>query len=143
MKLIDLNLLLYAVNRDAPRHRAARTWLEETLSADEPVGLSWAVLLGFLRISTHRRVMPRPLTLEQATAVVDGWLAQPVVVVPAPGPGHWSVLKELLLSCGTAGNLTSDAHLAALAIEQGGELCSTDNDFARFTHLRWVNPLAA
>jgi uncharacterized protein len=141
VKVVDLNLLLYAVNRDSPRHAAARAWLEQALSGDEPVGLPWVVLLGFLRVATSERILPHPLTATQALGVVDGWLAQPPVVVPAPGDGHWRVLRELLRVAGAAGNLTTDAHLAALAIEQGAELCSTDADFARFRGLRWVNPL--
>ena len=141
MKLIDLNLLLYSVNRDAPQHRAARRWLERTLSGEEPVALPWIVLLGFLRVATHRRILPNPVDAEQALKIVDGWLAQPVVRTLEAGSQHWSILKELLAETGSAGNLTSDAHLAALAIENGSELCSTDADFSRFRRLRWVNPL--
>jgi len=141
LKLVDLNLLLYAVNRDASRHRAARGWLEKTLSGDDPVALPWIVLLGFLRVSTHRRVFPAPLRPEQALSIVGDWLAQPVVRPLEAGPRHWSILRELLAESGTAANLTSDAHLAALAIENGCELCSTDADFRRFRRLRWVNPL--
>lgn len=141
MKLIDLNLLLYAVNRDAAHHRAARAWVEKTLSGEEPVAIPWTVLLGFLRVATHRRILPKPLDGEQAVKVVDGWLRQPVVRTLEAGPRHWSILRELLAETGVGGNLTSDAHLAALAIENGCELCSTDADFSRFRHLRWVNPL--
>lgn len=142
MKVVDLNLLLYAVNRDSVHHARARTWLEQTLSGDEPVALPWVVLLGFLRISTTARILPRPLTVEQALGVVDSWIAQPVVVPLGPGAEHWLILRSLLEEAGTAGNLTTDAHLATLAIESGGELCSTDTDFARFPKLRWTNPLA-
>lgn len=136
MKLVDLNLLLYAVNRDSPHHARARSWLESALSADEPIAL-----LGFLRLTTSDRVLPRPLSPDQALAVVDSWLAQPVVVPLEPGEGHWRLLRALLASSGSAGNLTTDAHLAAIAIEHGAELCSTDSDFARFPDLRWTNPL--
>ncbi len=104
--------------------------------------MAWVVLLGFLRVATSARVFPRPLTPEQAVGVVDGWLAQPVVRLVAAGEEHWPILKDLLSETGTAGNLVTDAHLAALAIEHGCELCSTDGDFARFARLRWVNPLA-
>lgn len=141
MKIIDLNLFLYAVNRSGPRHAAARAWLEETLSGSEPVGIPWAVALGFLRVSTSRRVMPRPLSIEQACAVVDSWFAQPAVFAALPGEEHWSMLRALLAETGAEGNLTTDAHLAALAIERGAELCSTDADFGRFRRLRWTNPL--
>jgi len=99
------------------------------------------VLLGFLRIATSGRIMPRPLTAEQAADVVDGWLAHPIVVPLSETEEHWPQLRTLLLTSGTAGNLTTDAHLAALAITHGCELCSTDGNFARFSGLRWVNPL--
>ena len=131
------------MNRDSPRHAAARAWLERVLSDDEPVALPWVVLLGFLRVATSPRVFPRPLTAEQAAGVVDGWLGRPGVRTLDAGDGHWRILKELLGDAGTAGNLVTDAHLAALAIEHGGELCSTDADFARFARVRWINPLAA
>jgi toxin-antitoxin system PIN domain toxin len=141
VKLVDLNLLLYAINRDAPGHAAAKVWLEEVLGGDEPVGLPWSVLLGFLRISTQARVLPRPLTVEQAISIVDGWLDLPVVRVLEPGAEHWRILRGLLAETGSAGNLTTDAHLASLAIENGCSLCSTDRDFGRFPRVRWVNPL--
>lgn len=142
MKLLDLNLLIYAVNRDSAQHRRARAWLEQVLGGDEPVALPWNVVLGFLRITTNPRILPGALSVEDAVAVVDGWLAQPGVRLVSPGGEHWRILRSLLVSSGTAGNLTTDAHLAALAIEHGAELCSTDTDFARFAKLRWVNPLA-
>ena len=142
MKVVDPNLLLYAVNRDAPQHVRAKAWLEQTLTGVEPVALAWVVLLGFLRLATSARVFPQPLTPEQALEVVDGWLARTGVVALVPGEEHWRIVRGLLTQSGTAGNLTTDAHLAALAIEHGAELCSTDGDFARFRHLRWMNPLA-
>jgi uncharacterized protein len=142
VKVLDLNVLLYAVNRDSPRHADARAWLEATLSGDETVALPWVVLLGFLRIATNRQILPHPITIDQAVAVVDGWLAQAPVVALSPGDEHWAILRGLLSEAGSAGNLTTDAHLAALALEHGAELCSTDADFARFPRLRWVNPLA-
>lgn len=141
MKVLDLNLLLYAVNRDSVHHAGAKAWLEKTLSADEPVAIPWVVLLGFIRVSTSDRILPRPITTEQALAVVDSWLMEPVVVPIAPGSEHWRLIRNLLSGTGTAGNLTTDAHLAAIAIENGAELCSTDSDFARFPNLRWINPL--
>jgi toxin-antitoxin system PIN domain toxin len=142
MKLIDLNLLLYAVNSDSAHHTRAKVWLEAVLSADEPVALPWVVLFGFLRISTNPRILSRPLPPSRAMGIVDGWLALPVVLPLAPRRDHWRLVRELLTGTGTAGNLTTDAHLAALAIENGCELCSADADFQRFPHLRWVNPLA-
>jgi toxin-antitoxin system PIN domain toxin len=142
VKLLDANLLLYAVNEDAPPHTAAKAWLESVLSRSETVAFSWPVLLAFLRLSTRLALFPRPLDADQAIGVVDSWLAQPCAVVLQPGPRHWSILRSLIAGSGTAGNLTSDAHLAALAIENSAELCSTDRDFGRFPALRWTNPLA-
>jgi len=142
VKVIDLNILLYATNRDSPRHAASKTWLESILSGEESVAVPWIVVLGFLRLATSRLVFPHPISVEEAIAVVDGWLSQPPVVALNPGDEHWRVLTRLLTDVGSAGNLTTDAHLAALAIEHGAELCSTDTDFARFTQLRWMNPLS-
>jgi toxin-antitoxin system PIN domain toxin len=141
VKIPDINLLIYAINRDTPYHAKAKRWLEETLSADEPVGFAWIVLLGFLRIVTDDRIMPTPLSSATAMEVIDDWLAQPFSQTITPTDNHWEIVKELLLPLGTAGNLTSDAHLAALAIEHSGRLYSTDNDFGRFRPLRWQNPL--
>lgn len=134
---------MYAVKRDSPLHALAKSWLEEALSADEPTAFSWVVILGFLRIATSPRIFPSPLEPQQALAVVDGWLSRASVVVLDPGDGRWSLRQELLEDGGTAANLTTDAHLAAVAIEHGAELNSTDSDFARFPHLRWVDPLRA
>lgn len=141
MIAVDLNLLLYAVNRDSRQHRAAKAWLEDVLSGDETVGFAWIVLLGFIRLTTNRQVFESPLSVEEAIAVVDSWLDQPNAQVLSAGDHHWPILRELLSSAGTAANLTTDAHLATLAIEHGAELCSTDGDFARFRQLRWRNPL--
>lgn len=142
MKLPDLNLLLYAIDESSPRHDRARPWLEQTLSGTEEVGFAWAVLLGFIRISTNPVVLEHPLNAADALDYVDGWLEQAVATVVHPTPKHAVTLRHLLDPVGTAGNLTSDAHLAALAIEHGAELCSCDTDFARFEGLRWTDPLA-
>jgi hypothetical protein len=142
VKLLDLNLLLYAVNRDSRQHRKAKAWLDNVMSGEEPVAFPWIVLLGFLRISTNRRILSRPLSLSKALEIVSGWLAQPTARTLSPQEEHWRILSSLLADTGTAGNLTTDAHLAALAIEHGCELCSTDNDFARVPKLRWTNPLS-
>ena len=141
MKLIDLNILLYAINRDGPQHSAARLWLLEAMSGEVPIALPWVVILGFLRLSTSSRVFPRPLSPEQALTTMEAWLSRPCVRILGPGEHHWQVLRDFLEEAGTAGNLTTDAHLAAIAIEHGAELVSTDPDFARFTRLRWVDPL--
>lgn len=142
MKLTDVNLLLYALDASAPRHRAARRWLEERLSGTETFAFAWAVLLAFLRLSTNPRVFERPLEPTEAFDIIDGWLGQPCATVVHPTDRHPAVLRELLEPLGTAGNLTADAHLAALAIEHGAELCSSDADFSRFPGLRWIDPLA-
>jgi len=143
MIIPDVNLLIYASNRDAPLHRAARRWLEATISGSETIGLPWSVLLAFLRITTRQGPLRNPLSLDKAFDLVESWLDQPSVVVLHPGPRHARLLRDLLEPLGTGGNLTSDAHLAAIAIEQGAELCSSDTDFVRFHGLRWSNPLAA
>jgi toxin-antitoxin system PIN domain toxin len=139
--LVDANLLLYAVNQDLPQHRAARHWLETTFSGRETVGLPWVVLLAFLRLSTNARVFEQPLTVAAATGYVEEWLALPPVHALAPGDAHWSILRNLLADAGTGGNLTTDAHIAALALERGCTVCSTDHDFKRFPGVRHVNPL--
>ena len=142
MILLDANLLIYAIDADSPQHARARRWLEETLSTDTWVGLPWIVVLAFIRITTRAGVMRAPLSVEQAVGFIDDWLAQPYVVLVGPGDGHWPVLRNLLVTEGAAGNLTSDSHLAALAIEHGCEIASADNDFRRFTGIKLLNPLA-
>ena len=141
MIVVDANLLIYAVNKDAPLHRKAKRWLEATLSGKETVGLPWNVLLAFLRLTTRAGIFSSPLTVEAAFDFVDAWLRQPVVVTIEPTAQHFRVLRDLLAPLGAGGNLTSDAHLAALAIQHGAELCTCDGDFARFPRLRWRHPL--
>jgi uncharacterized protein len=142
VKLPDVNILIYAYDEESTFHAEARAWLEEILSGTEPIGFAWAVLLGFARISTSPSVFEKPLESAEALDRIDDWLAQPVATVVHPTERHAGVLRELLEPLGAAGNLVSDAHLAALAIEHGAELYSRDNDFARFAGLRWVDPLA-
>ncbi|MSQ71687.1 MAG: type II toxin-antitoxin system VapC family toxin [Betaproteobacteria bacterium] len=142
MILADANLLIYAVDRDSPHHASARRWLEETLSGAESLGIAWIVALAFVRITTHPGIMRKPLAVATALDYIDGWLRQPFVKFIAPGEMHWPVLRNLLAASGAAGNLTSDAHLAALAIEQGATIASADNDFRRFSGVTHVNPLA-
>ena len=141
MKLPDVNVLLYATDETSARHGPAREWLEMTLSGSETVAFAWLALIGFLRNSTSSLIFNRPLEVAEAFELIDGWLAQPCATVVHPTERHSRVLQELLTPLGAAGNLTSDAHLAALAIEHGAELCSSDNDFARFSGLRWTDPL--
>jgi hypothetical protein len=139
--LVDANVLVYAIDSDSHHHRAARRWLEGALSGTAPVGFAWIVLLAFLRVTTRPGILRRPLSPEKATAFVDEWLAQPNARAVAPGEGHWQILRTLLGATGTAGNLTSDAHLAAMALEQGASICSTDRDFERFPGIERIDPL--
>lgn len=141
MKLVDANLLLYGVDASSPHHTRARPWLEEQLSGAETIGFAWVVLLAFVRLATNPRVFSASLTADEALDLVDSWLEQPAVTVVHPTDRHSQSLRELLEPLGAAGNLTNDAHLAALSIEHGAELCSADGDFARFERVRWVNPL--
>lgn len=143
MKLPDVNVLLYALDAGSRHHRGACAWLEDALSGTETVAFCWSVLLAFVRLSTRPVVFERPLGADEALDVVDGWLAQPNATLVEPTARHVAVLRDLLAGFGTAGNLTTDAHLAALAIEHGAELCSYDADFGRFPGLRWRNLLAA
>lgn len=142
MKLPDANLFLYAYDAGSPFHSAAASWVEEVLLGAETVALSWAVLLAFLRVSTSPRVFTNPLSVVEAFGAVDVWLEQPCTTVVHPTQHHLAVLRELLVPIGRAGRLTTDAHLAALAIEHGADLYSGDRDFARFAGLRWINPIA-
>ena len=141
MKILDVNLLLYAIDARSPHHANARNFLDRILNTDETVALPWAVITGFLSMVTNARIFPQALTAEQATAVLDAWLARPNVVALEPGPEHWSIMRNLMRESGTAGSLVGDAHLAALAIERGAELCSADADFARYARLKWVDPV--
>jgi uncharacterized protein len=142
MILLDANLLIYAVNADSPLNPKAKSWLESVLSGKETVGFPWSVLLAFIRLTTRPGLFRRPLRVDTALDLVAFWLEQPSAAVVHPGQRHLAVLRELLLASGAGGNLTSDAHLAALAIEHGAELCSSDTDFGRFHGLKWHNPLS-
>ena len=140
MKVVDANVLLYAVNEQAPHHGPARRWLDRALSGGEAVGFAWVVILAFLRLSTNPSLFARPLALDEAVGVVEAWLAQPPAVVVQPTPRHLSLLHGLLAPVGTAANLVNDAHLAALSLEHGAEVTSFDGDFARFAGVRWQRP---
>lgn len=141
MILVDANVLLYAKISDYPQHAPARAWLDRKLSEPARVGLPWVSLLSFLRISTNSRLFPQPLPIREAWAQVGSWLDRPQVWVPAPTERHREVLDELLRDSSIVAGLVMDAHLAALALEHGLTLCSTDGDFGRFRELRWQNPL--
>ena len=137
MRLLDANVLIYAANESTPQHSVARKFLESSLSSAETVALPWTVLMAFVRITTNSRVMADPLPPDDALDYVASWLAQPNVTVPAPTVRHVEIVRDLLRPTGVGGNLVSDAHLAALAIEHGATLCSFDGDFARFGGLAW------
>lgn len=141
MKIVDLNVILYAINRSSPRHEQARAWWEMALAGPEPVGLPWVVVLGFLRLSTRSSIFPMPLSVEDACAYVTRWLSKPNVRLVVETEEHWLHLQRLLLQRGTGGNLTTDAHIAALTVCYGGTLVSFDHDFSRFPGLRWTQPV--
>jgi len=139
--LVDANILLYAEDVLHPRHEKARVWWDVQLSGTGVVCLCWTVLSAFIRVGTNPRVFEHPLSLEQALARVQSWLDQPCTRVIRPTERHWTVFQQVLIDGQAVANLVSDAHLAALAIEHGCELASTDSDFARFPKLKWKNPL--
>jgi toxin-antitoxin system PIN domain toxin len=139
--LLDANILIYAYNADAPQHKAAAKWLERLLGGSDLVGLPWATVWAFLRVSTNSRIWPKPTVASKAIEIIQELLALPGVVIVQPGSRHLQLLGETVMRCGATGALVSDAVLAALAIENGATLASTDADFSRFENLQWVNPL--
>jgi toxin-antitoxin system PIN domain toxin len=141
--LVDANILLYAEDELSPQHDSARDWWDTQLSGSATVGLCWTVLCAFIRIGTNPRVFERPLTLKQAISRVQSWLDQPCTRLIYPTERHWIVLQRLLMDGQALANLVTDAHLAALAVQHGCELMSTDSDFARFLKVKWKNPLVA
>jgi toxin-antitoxin system PIN domain toxin len=134
--IVDANILLYAVDRASIHHERSRKWLDSSLGGAEAVGLAWIALLAFIRIGTNPSIFPNPMTADEATGQVETWVGAPAAVVVQPTSRHAGLLRGLLRDTGTAGNLTTDAHLAALALEHGAELASYDRDFARFPGLR-------
>jgi toxin-antitoxin system PIN domain toxin len=142
MILVDANLLLYAYHPRAAEHEASRGWLETSLAGPELVRFAWLSLWAYLRISTNPRAFEHPLSTAEAAAAVSSWLAQPVAGILDPGERHWAILSELMPKGQATGPLIMDAALAAIAIEHGATLHTTDRDFARFPGLKWVNPIA-
>jgi uncharacterized protein len=136
----DVNVLIHAYNADSPRHRLSKDWLEAALSGKRPVGLTWPSILGFIRIVTNRRALENPLPVNDAIEIVESWIAAPCAELLWPGSGHAEILFRLLRNAGTAGNLTTDAHIASLAIEYDAEVATTDLDFGRFENLKWFVP---
>ena len=142
MIFLDANLLIYAVNADAPLHWQAKTWVQDTLDGQRgPVALNWFSLVAFVRIITNPRIISAPRSLDEALHLVNAWLALPAVRLIEPGAGHAHHFDTICRSANAKGNLITDAHLAALAIEHGCELASCDTDFSTFPGLRWINPL--
>ena len=141
MILIDANLLLYAYDSSSEHHNKARIWLEKVLSEPQPVRVAWVTILAFLRISTNRKIFENPFTISEATSIVQKWLEHPVLDLLHPTQRHWTILSKLLKDGQANGPLVMDAHLAALAIEHGAKLYTTDKDFSRFDDLQVVNPL--
>lgn len=139
--LLDANLLIYAHDESSPFHTRAHTWVEDQLNGARRVAIPWPSVLAFLRLTTNPRVTDRPLTPAQAWGHVQTWFASPVSWTPAPTERHGEILGRLITELHLGANLIPDAHLAALAMEHGLELCSADGDFARFPDLRWRNPL--
>ena len=136
MVIVDANVLLYAVDRASAKHDRSLTWLDGALAGTEAVGLAWIALLAFIRVGTNASILPSPMSTDEATGQIEAWLGAPAAVVAQPSPRHASLLRGLLRDAGTAGNLTTDAHLAALALEHGAEIVSYDRDFARFPGVR-------
>jgi len=142
MIVLDVNLLLYASDRRATQHDAARVWLQSVISGQELIGLPWQTIHGFLRISTDKQISGDQVSMQRALALVQQWMDLPNVRILSPGERHWAILQTVLLEGQIRGPMTTDAQLAALTLEYGGVLHSTDRDFARFPGLRWVNPLS-
>jgi len=142
MLIPDVNVLINAHNRSSQLHERSRDWWETALNSDRPIGLPWVVILGFIRITTNRRIIAHPLTVTDALDIVREWLEKPTVHIISPGDGHAEILFNLLEAVGAAGNLTTDAHIAALAIEYHAEVATIDSDFDRLPGVRWFNPVA-
>ncbi|MGC1207206.1 MAG: TA system VapC family ribonuclease toxin [Ornithinimicrobium sp.] len=141
--LLDANILLYALDERSPHHERSRDWVEGTFNGDQRVGLPWQTIGAVARIATHPRIMVQPLTSDEVSSRIDAWMACPVVWVPAAGERTARILTRLLRRTGATGNLVPDAQLAALAIEHGLQMVSSDTDFARFPEVSWFNPLAS
>jgi uncharacterized protein len=141
MIVLDANLLLYAYDRDAPENAAAKRWLAGIFSGTDLVGLPWLSVWAFLRLITNSRIFANSIPMSAAIQMVEQWMARPNVRLLSPGEHHWSILRQLLIDANIRAAQTTDAQIAAIAIEFGGVLYTTDRGFARFPGLRWVNPL--
>ncbi len=141
MKIVDVNVLVYVASFESPHHKALHEWWENAMNGDEPIGLCWPSLVGFVRVMTHPKIMPKPVPLQDCVDRVDLWIEHRATQLVYEIDEHWSGYKSLMLETKAIGNLSTDAHLAALAISRGATLVSCDTHFARFRHLRWENPL--
>lgn len=140
MKLVDANVLIYAVNEDAVHHEVAKDWLDTALSGGAGVALAWVPLLAFVRLVTKVGLFPTPLAVEDAMGQVDDWLAQPAASLVSPTARHAGLSRDLLRAVGSGGNMVNDAHLAALSIEHRAQIVSFDSDFSRFPGVSWTRP---
>ena len=138
----DINLLIYAHNKADPQHTAAKDWWESSINNSEPIGIPWIVMSGFIRLMTHPRILEKPMSTTGATACVRSWLEQNSVIILEPGKNFSAIFFNFLEELGTGGNLTTDAHIAALAVEKQAAVHSSDSDFARFAGLSWKNPIS-
>jgi uncharacterized protein len=140
--ILDANVLLYAYNKQTPHHKAAQAWLENLLDSSGAIAMPWVTIWAFLRIATNPRVWPDPLSVSAAFEIIRSWVQQPGVTILQPGPRHAEILERLLSAYSVSGALVTDAVLAALALEHGATVASTDQDFRRFPEVRWINPIA-
>lgn len=141
MKIIDVNILVYAVDRQSKFHAPVLAWWNNALNGNEILGLPWIAVSGFIRIGTNSRLFDNALTVAEATQRIDVWLSQPNIQLVQETTEHWTLFREFVQIPGAGGNRTTDAHLAAIAVSRGASLVSTDRGFARFSHLRWENPV--
>lgn len=138
--IIDANILIYAVDTESQHHEVAHRWLTNAMNGPERLGLPWVSLIAFQRITTHSRIYRSPLDPTQASDIIQAWLEHPNTWVPSAGERHAGILRSLTVRSGATGNLVTDAHLAALAIEHGASLASFDEDYRNFPDLRWIHP---
>jgi toxin-antitoxin system PIN domain toxin len=142
MKIVDVNVLVYIASLESPHHKTLHQWWETAMNGDETIGLCWHTLVGFIRVMTHPRIVAKPVPLKDCLDRVDQWIEHRATQLIYEAKDHWLAYKNVLLESKVIGKLSTDAHLAALAISRGATLVSCDTDFARFRHLRWENPLA-
>ena len=142
MIVVDVNILIYAYSPDVTQHPAARQWVENSFSGNEPIRIPWAVVHAFLRLTTKRKLLAHPYSTGEAIAIVEDWFAAPTVEPIEPGPRYWSILRDLLIGESVVGDVVPDAHIAALAIESEATVCTADAGSNASPHLRVINPLA-